>query len=212
MNGIENNLELVWMNPRETKPNPMNWRKHPPKQTQIVESLIFGEEKVGWAGAALFNKTTGHLIDGHDRRGLAIKHNAMMPVLVGNWTESQEKLILTTLDQITGMAVTDEEMLDTLMRDIHVMDKNITQMLADMAENEGLIAQTVEVDNDNFTHSAETYMNSAIRQIVLYYDVETHKKVFDKLLLIGKNFGIDEDNSETVLKLIEFYEAHRQEN
>lgn len=137
-NGKTNELELVWMNPRETKPNPMNWRKHPPQQTQVVESLIFGDEKVGWAGAALFNKTTGNLIDGHDRRGLAIKHNAMMPVLVGSWTEAQEKLILATLDPTTNMAVTDAEMLDTLMRDIHVMDKNITQMLADMAEKENL--------------------------------------------------------------------------
>lgn len=135
-NGKANELELVWMNPRETKPNPMNWRKHPPQQTQVVESLIFGEEKVGWAGAALFNKTTGNLIDGHDRRGLAIKHNVMMPVLVGSWTEAQEKLILATLDPTTNMAVTDAEMLDTLLRDIHVMDKNITQMLADIAENE----------------------------------------------------------------------------
>ena len=66
------------------------------------------------------------------------------------------------------------------------------------------------IDLSNFGKSADAYLNSSIRQIVLYYQAEIHKKVLERLEAIGKENDIYEDNSEIVLKLIEFYESKNQ--
>jgi len=63
-----------------------------------------------------------------------------------------------------------------------------------------------EVDLKQHSDSADKYLNSTIRQILLVFDNDTHKVVVDKLKKIGEENNIFEDNSATVLKLIEHYE------
>jgi hypothetical protein len=62
-------------------------------------------------------------------------------------------------------------------------------------------------DDSNFNKSANSYLNNSIRQIVLYYDIETHTSVLESLQKIATDFDIESDNSETIQKLIEFYES-----
>ena len=61
----EPNLRLEWRDPSELEDNPANWRTHPPAQAAALSAVI---DKVGWAGACLFNEATGRLIDGHLRK------------------------------------------------------------------------------------------------------------------------------------------------
>ncbi len=106
------NLKLEYLDPKELKANEKNWRQHPRRQRQAYQAL---KKKVGWAGAALFNKTTGKLIDGHMRVDEAIKEGeSTIPVLVGNWTEKEENLLLAQLDPIGALAVTNQEALASL--------------------------------------------------------------------------------------------------
>jgi len=65
-----------------------------------------------------------------------------------------------------------------------------------------------DVDLKQHTDSAEKYMNNTVRQILLVFDNETHKVVVEKLKAIGEKYNILEDNSATVLKLIEYYEGN----
>lgn len=108
-------LELVWMDPNEIAPNPLNWRKHPEYQKKALDNLL---NKAGWAGAALYNKRTGRLIDGHLRREEAITRKEQMPVLVGDWSEAEERLILAQLDPIGDMAKKDSETLQKLIAQV----------------------------------------------------------------------------------------------
>lgn len=64
-------------------------------------------------------------------------------------------------------------------------------------------------DNGTLNNSADSYLNSSIRQIVLVYEIETHKKTLEDLEKIGKDFNIQENNSIVVLKLIEKYLNNR---
>jgi hypothetical protein len=110
--GTTEALRLVWVRPSELRENPLNWRSHTNRQRQTYSAL---KSQVGWAGAALLNERTGRIIDGHMRKQEAEKDgDALMPVLVGNWSEDQEKLILASLDPITAMAQTDEQALRSL--------------------------------------------------------------------------------------------------
>ena len=108
-------LELKWLNPEDLEANERNWRGHPPTQRVALEQAL---NAVGWAGAALYNKTTSRLIDGHLRKKVAIERGERIPVLVGEWTEEQERLILSTLDPIAGLAEANSEALDSLLAEV----------------------------------------------------------------------------------------------
>lgn len=108
---MKKDLKLEWLNPETLEPNPMNWRTHPERQKKVLDAVL---NEVGWAGVALFNKRTGHLIDGHARREWAIENGVEMPVLVGEWSERDEKKILATLDPIAAMA----EQADDILREL----------------------------------------------------------------------------------------------
>ena len=66
-----------------------------------------------------------------------------------------------------------------------------------------------EFDKSNFSHTADSYLNSALRQIVLVYDIDTHKKTLDQLADIGALYDIEDNNSAIVLKLIEFFKSNK---
>jgi len=96
-------LRLEWRNREELEDNPKNWRQHPNQQLLALRDII---AEVGWAGALLYNERTGRLIDGHARKKIARK-GEKLPVLVGSWTEEEERKILLTLDPIGSMAAAD---------------------------------------------------------------------------------------------------------
>jgi hypothetical protein len=119
-------LTLEWRTPAELEDNPANWRKHPEAQMAALQAVV-GE--VGWAGAALYNKTTGHLIDGHARKKMA-GPDEKIPVLVGEWTEEQEKKILLTLDPLAGMAEVDLSQFIALQSEVSFESPDVSAMLA----------------------------------------------------------------------------------
>lgn len=65
------------------------------------------------------------------------------------------------------------------------------------------------VDKSSFNDSADSYLNNSIRQVVLYYDVETHERVLQRMQAVGNAYEIEDDNSAVVLKLLEFYESKK---
>src|SRR5262245_31150097 len=81
-------LRLEYLDASQLDDNPANWRTHPAGQLKALENVL---ADVGWAGALLYNEATKHLIDGHARKTLAKENGARVPVLIGSWTEEQEK-------------------------------------------------------------------------------------------------------------------------
>jgi DNA modification methylase len=130
----KSNLELKWMSPKDLKPNPKNWRAHPPGQIKLLKSVI---AEVGWAGAALYNERTGHLIDGHARRDLAIKNGESIPVLVGDWSENDERKILASLDPIAGMADPMDDVYKDLVSGIETENDVLKEWLGSLFDNLG---------------------------------------------------------------------------
>lgn len=66
-----------------------------------------------------------------------------------------------------------------------------------------------ESDKSKFDQSADSYLNNSIRQVVLYYDIETHERVLQRMQAVGNAYEIEDDNSAVVLKLLEFYESKK---
>jgi hypothetical protein len=137
---LQNNsygLRLEWLSPAELAENPRNWRSHPPAQ---VAALTDALSEVGWAGACLYNERTGRLIDGHARKKVALEQGSeRVPVLVGSWSEEQEAKILATLDPLAAMAEADAAKLDALLRDVSTGSEALSQMIAELAQDAGVI-------------------------------------------------------------------------
>lgn len=126
-------LRLEWRSPSELAENPSNWRRHPDQQINALTDVI---AEVGWAGACLYNERTKRLIDGHARRKVAIAQGSdKVPVLVGDWSEEDEKKILATLDPLAAMAEADKGALDKLLAEVSTQSEAINAMLEDLAES-----------------------------------------------------------------------------
>jgi hypothetical protein len=72
------------------------------------------------------------------------ENQKQIPVTYVDLSESEEAEILATLDPISSLAFTDKEKLDELLRDIHSGNAAVTQMLAFLAEKEGLIPKDIQ--------------------------------------------------------------------
>ena len=130
-------LRLEWMSPETLADNPSNWRKHPEAQTAGLTASI---EEAGWAGALLYNARTGRLVDGHARKKLPeeLMVDGKVPVLIGHWTEEQERLVLATLDPLAAMAEADEQKLGELLRQIETEPEGLQAALEAVADQHGL--------------------------------------------------------------------------
>jgi hypothetical protein len=126
-------LRLEYLDPADLEANPSNWRTHPAEQMQSLEAVI---AEVGWAGALLVNERGGkrRLVDGHARKEL-FAGRGPVPVLVGSWTDEQEKLILASLDPLAAMAEASKPELEKLMKEVGELYKApaIKQMFDSLA-------------------------------------------------------------------------------
>jgi DNA modification methylase len=125
-------LRLEYWTPDELSDNPLNWRKHPEKQLTALKDVL---ADVGWAGALLFNERTNRLIDGHARKKIS-KSQEKVPVLVGSWSEEQEKKILATLDPLATLAEADHDALQMLLQGVQTESEAVQALLNDLAAGE----------------------------------------------------------------------------
>lgn len=123
-------LRLEYMSPDKLKDHPQNWRIHADDQMRALDDSI---ESVGWAGAVLVNEKTGHILNGHARKKIAIRREEKVPVLVGSWTEAEELELLATLDPIGSMAHTNRQKFADLAAKVKLESDDLNKLLAKMA-------------------------------------------------------------------------------
>ena len=117
--------------PTELKAHPQNWRTHPADQRAALAQML---DTVGWVQDIIVNEQTGNLIDGHLRVDLAIERGEpSVPVVYVDLTPDEEKLVLASLDPMTGMAEQDPAVLSALLEDILMPEGALGEMLAELA-------------------------------------------------------------------------------
>lgn len=117
-------------NPEQLLANPANFRRHPKHQQDALRSVL---DNVGWVQDVIVNRTTGHLVDGHLRVELAMRHNAeSIPVKYVELSADEEALILATFDPIGSMAVADREQWAALIETIETDDEALQRVLDDV--------------------------------------------------------------------------------
>jgi hypothetical protein len=122
---------LTHEDPEQLLAHPDNWKIHDGNQRQAVEAAL---EEIGFAGAILVNDQTGHVVDGHLRVELAIKHGApSVPVLHLNATETEESMLLASYDPLGALAAADRDKLKDLTATVDPKSEPLKAMLTDLA-------------------------------------------------------------------------------
>jgi hypothetical protein len=120
---------VIWQNritrygeaaPSQLVANDKNWRTHPQAQQDALEGAL---RKVGIVQNVVVNERSGKMIDGHLRVQMAISSGQpTVPITFVSLSDEEEALILATIDPVTGLAGTDQKLLDSLITDIRLSD------------------------------------------------------------------------------------------
>ena len=123
------------VDPRLLTGNPKNHRTHPQKQRDVVRDSI---AEFGFVKSVLVNKTTGYVIDGHERLWQALNavekdETVTIDVEYVELSESEEAAVLAILDASTEMAIVDPAKLDELLREVNTESEAIADMLTNLS-------------------------------------------------------------------------------
>ena len=107
-----------------------NWRVHPKTQQDALTGIL---SEVGWVQNVIISERSGNLIDGHARVTVADRNGETeIPAVWVDLSESEEALILATLDPLSAMAATDREQLSALLDEVSTGDAAVQAMLSGM--------------------------------------------------------------------------------
>lgn len=137
-------FRVEYLDPRELAPHPANFRRHPAPQKEALASSI---SENGYLAAPIWNRITGHLLDGHLRVELAAENGeAVVPVRVIAVPEDQERRILASFDQIGELRERDDAALAALLSELKEteaglpagwQESDLEALLAELAEPGG---------------------------------------------------------------------------
>jgi DNA modification methylase len=144
--------ELRRVPAKDLRPNPRNWRTHPKSQQDALKGVL---AEIGYADALLARELEDGslmLVDGHLRAETTPDQE--VPVLILDVTEAEARKILLTLDPLAGMAESNREALDSLLREIDTGSEALQEMLAELAKENGLYL-TPEIQQDEVPETPE---------------------------------------------------------
>ena len=128
----------------ELRPNPKNWRTHPERQRDALQGIL---AEIGYADALIARELPDgslELIDGHLRAETT--PDETVPVLVLDVDEREAAKLLTVLDPLAGLAETNREQLDALLREVETSNQAVAELLTSLAVASDLItAEAPEV-------------------------------------------------------------------
>jgi hypothetical protein len=157
----------------ELRPNPRNWRLHPPEQQDALRGLL---AEVGYADALLVRELpdgTLMLIDGHLRAETT--PNAIVPVLVLDVDEAEADKILLTHDPLAAMATVSQKQVAELLATVDTESAAVRAMI------EGLLPSADEARNAPATVETPVNVPESYQVVVECRNEEDQQAVFERM-------------------------------
>jgi hypothetical protein len=157
----------------DLRPNPRNWRTHPPAQRDALQGIL---AEVGYAGALLARELSDgslELIDGHLRAETT--PDMAVPVLVLDVNEEEAAKILATHDPLAGMAGVDSQAIASLLDDVKFESAALEDMLKRLAPLDGA------ADDDELP-AADAAIPRLFQVIVECRDEGEQESVYERLV------------------------------
>jgi hypothetical protein len=119
--------------PKAIAANPLNFRIHDEVQAATMKGAL---DTIGWWQHVTINRSTGRLIDGHLRVGLACRDGEpTVPVSYVELSEAEEAAALASGDAIGAMAEVDSIKFSGLLDRIDVHDRALSDLFGSMMDN-----------------------------------------------------------------------------
>jgi DNA modification methylase len=118
----------------QLRPNPKNWRTHPPAQRNALQGLL---AELGYCDALLARELqdgTLELIDGHLRAETTPDQE--LPVLVLDVTAEEADKLLLTLDPLASLAEAKADALTSLLATVDTDNEAIQDLLKELASGQ----------------------------------------------------------------------------
>jgi hypothetical protein len=157
------------------RPNPRNWRTHPPAQQDALRGVL---AEVGYADALLARELadgTLMLIDGHLRAETT--PDALVPVLVLDVDEAEADKILLTHDPLAAMAGTSLENLQALLAEVQTDSAAVRDLLDSLSD---VGCQTPGV-NEKELSPREVNVPESYQVVVECRDEDEQRDVFERM-------------------------------
>ena len=170
--------ELRRVRAADLRPNPRNWRVHPPQQQDALRAVL---AEVGYAGALLARVLadgTLMLIDGHLRAETTPQ--LLVPVLVLDVDEAEADKILLTHDPLAGMATASQEHLHGLLDEVRTESAALRGLFDTLAREASPHAIDHAVAATRDVNIPESY-----QVVVECRDEEDQRDVFDRMRAEG---------------------------
>jgi hypothetical protein len=166
--------ELRRVQAAELRPNPRNWRVHPPEQQAALRGVL---AEIGYADALLARELadgTLMLIDGHLRAETTPE--SVVPVLVFDVDEAEADKILLTHDPLAGMATASQEQLHALLDEVRTESSALRGLFETLANE----ARDAGADHD-IAAKGDVSIPESYQVVVECRDEGDQKSVFDRM-------------------------------
>lgn len=162
----------------QLRPNPRNWRSHPPEQQEALQGVL---AEIGYADALIARELDNgdlELIDGHLRAETTPDGN--LPVLVLDVDQEEADKLLLTLDPLAGMAGVASEQLDALLADSEFQSQQVDAMLDDLRKVAEKAAASL---GDGFPE--EVMVPESFQVVVECDDEAAQREVYERMTQEG---------------------------
>jgi hypothetical protein len=166
--------ELRRVRAADLRPNPRNWRLHPPEQQDALRGVL---AEIGYAGALLARELADGslmLIDGHLRAETT--PDSIVPVLVLDVDEAEADKILLTHDPLAGMATASQEHLHELLDEVRTESAALRGLL----ETLGQTSPPASIHHD-VAAVREVNIPESYQVVVECRDEEDQREVFERM-------------------------------
>lgn len=161
------------------KANPLNWRKHPTRQSKALKGSL---DTLGWVQTIIVNKATGFIVDGHERVEAALRNgDAEVPYILVDLSPEEEAQALLSLDAIAALAQTDASKVDELLRMVDSGNAKVQEFLSNLSLDVGLTKfdPTAEWEGMPEYEAGEQQGN---REIILHFATDEDVQQFASMI------------------------------
>jgi hypothetical protein len=152
----------------ELRPNPKNWRTHPPAQHDALRGVL---AEIGYAGALLARELDDgslELIDGHLRAETT--PDQTVPVLVLDLSAAEADKLLATFDPLSQMAAVNAKALEQLLSEVQ-FESAALQSLVDQ-----ITAKNASTEDDAAAEIGKEISVPTLFQIVVECESEQEQR------------------------------------
>ena len=167
--------ELRRVKASKLRPNPRNWRTHPPAQRDALRGVL---AEVGYAGALLARELPDgslELIDGHLRAETTPEME--VPVLILDLDDGEAAKLLALHDPLAGMAEANDKALADLLTQVDTENDAVRALLDRMLGE----PEPLPGEHDEATLPRDVDIPEAFQVVVQCRDESEQRAVFERL-------------------------------